>query len=226
MEYKRLLPYLESVPLPFMEVLYESGGPINHVYFPVDGLISLLIVMGDGTPREIGFIGNEGMLGTAVALGMKATPIRALVQMSGRALRMKAQTLRDELKRGGALQNLLQRYTHALFTQVSQSAACVSSHEVNRRLSRWLMMAHDRAPGDQFEMTHEFMAMMLGATRSVVSRAAGNLQSEKMIQYTRGRVTVLDRRRLEATACECYRVVKDEYDRSASRRPGVREPVV
>jgi CRP-like cAMP-binding protein len=147
---------------------------------------------------------------------MNRTPNRALIQMPGSAMRMKAQALRDELKRNGALQNLLQRYVHALFTQVSQSAACISSHTVDKRLSRWLMMTHDRAPGDEFAMKHEFMAMMLGVTRSVVSRAAGNLQDEKMIHYTRGQVTILDRRRLEATACECYAVVKAEYKRSAS----------
>jgi CRP-like cAMP-binding protein len=124
---------------------------------------------------------------------------------------MKAGALRDELKRAAALQSVLRRYAHALFTQVSQSAACVSSHAVDKRLSRWLLMTHDHAPGDEFEMKHEFMAMMLGVTRSVVTRAAGRLQNEKMIRYTRGRVTVLDRRGLEATACECYGVVKAEY---------------
>jgi len=214
-EYKRLIPHLESVRLPFMEVIYESGAPIEHVYFPNEGLISLLVVMEDETPREVGLIGNEGMLGTAVALGMSTTPIRALIQMPGSAMRMKAEALRDELKRGGALQDVLQRYAHALFTQISQSAACISSHEVDKRLSRWLIMTHDRAPGDEFEMKHEFMAMMLGVTRSVVTRAAGSLQNEKMIRYTRGQVTILDRRRLEATACECYGVVKEEYARSA-----------
>ena len=215
-EYERLLPQLESVPLPFMEVLYEGGEPIRHVYFPDDGLISLLVVMGDETVREIGVIGNEGMLGTAVALGMKTTPTRALIQLPGSAMRMKAGALRDELGRGGALPDVLRRYAHALFTQVSQSAACVSSHAVDKRLSRWLVMTHDHAPGDEFEMKHEFMAMMLGVTRSVVTRAAGRLQKEKMIRYTRGRVTVLDRKRLEATACECYGVVKAEYARNAA----------
>ena len=155
------------------------------------------------------------MLGTAVVLGMNATPTRALIQMPGSAMRLKAEVLRDELKRESALQNLLQRYTHALFTQISQSAACAGSHEVKQRLSRWLMMTHDRAPGDQFEMKHEFMAMMLGVTRSVVTRAAGNLQHEKMIHYSRGQVTILDRRSLEATSCECYGVVKEAYERSA-----------
>jgi CRP-like cAMP-binding protein len=213
--YKRLVPHLETVRLPFMKVLYESGDAIEHVYFPNDGLISLLVVMADKTPREIGLIGNEGMLGTAVALGMNTTPIRALIQMPGSAMRMKAESLRDELKRSGAIQNVLQRYAQALFTQVSQSAACVSSHAVDKRLSRWLMMTHDRAPGDEFEMKHEFMAMMLGVTRSVVTRAAGHLQKEKMIRYTRGQVTILDRSRLEATACECYAVVKAEYARNA-----------
>lgn len=216
-DYKRLLPHLESVSLPFMEVLYESGEIITHVYFPNDGLISLSVVMEDETPREVALIGNEGMLGTAVVLGMNATPTRALIQMPGNAMRMKAEVLRDELKHGGALPDLLQRYTHALFAQVSQAAACVGAHEVDKRLSRLLLLTHDGAQGDEFEMKHEFMAMILGVTRSVVTRAAGNLQNEKMIHYTRGRVTILDRRGLEATACECYGAVKEEYERSARR---------
>lgn len=207
-EYERLLPQLESVPLPFMEILYESGEPIRHIYFPDDGLISLLVVMGDETVREIGIIGNEGMLGIAVALGVKTTTTRALIQLPGSAMRMKARALRYELGRGGALPDVLRRYAHALFTQVSQSAACLSSHAVGQRLSRWLVMTHDHAPGDEFKMKHEFMAMMLGVTRSVVTRAAGHLQKDEMIRYTRGLVTVLDRKRLEATACECYGVVK------------------
>lgn len=219
-EYERLLPRLEAVPLPFMGVLYEGGGPIRHVYFPGAGLISLLVVMGDGTAREVGVIGSEGMLGTAVALGMKTTTTRALIQLPGSALRMQAGALRDELGRGGALPRVLRRYAHALFTQVSRSAACVSTHAVDKRLSRWLLMTHDHAPGDGFEMKHEFLAMMLGATRSVVTRAAGRLQKEEMIRYTRGRVTVLDRGRLEATACECYGVVNAEYARNNAHTRG------
>ena len=215
-EYKRLLPHLEFVPLPLMQVINEQDEPIKYVYFPNDGLISLLVVMTDGTPREVGLIGREGMFGVPVVLGMNAAPTRSLIQLPGSAMRLKAQTLRNELKRGGALPQVLQRYAHALFSQVSQSAACVSAHAVNRRLSRWLVMTHDRAPEDVFEMKHEFMAMMLGVTRSVVTRAAGHLQDKKMISYSRGNVTILDRRRLEASACECYRVVKAEYERSAS----------
>jgi CRP-like cAMP-binding protein len=199
-----------------MEVLYEGGKPIRHVYFPNDGLISLLIVMEDGTVREIGVLGNEGMLGAAVALGMKTTTTRALVQLPGSAMCMKAEALRDELERGGALPNVLRRYAHALFTQVAQSAACVSTHAVDKRLARWLLMTHDHASEDEFEMKHEFLAMMLGVTRSVVTRAAGPLQEEMMIRYTRGRVTVLDRGRLEASACECYGVLKAD-----DLRPGL-----
>jgi CRP-like cAMP-binding protein len=214
-EYKRLLPHLEPVPLPFMKVLYGGGETIKHVYFPDDGLISLLVVLDDKTVREIGVIGSEGMLGTAVALGVKTSPTRALIQLPGSAMRMKAGVLRDELGRGGVLPNVLRRYAHSLFTQVSRSAACVSSHEVEKRLSRWLLMTHDHASGDVFEMKHEFLAMMLGVTRSVVTRAAGRLQQEEMIRYTRGQVTVQDRSRLEATACECYGVVKAEYARTA-----------
>lgn len=210
-EYKRLLPHLEHVSLPFMGVLYEGGDPIKHVYFPGEGLISLLVVMDNGTAREIGLIGNEGMLGLAAAAGVDTTPTRALIQMPGSAMRMKTGALRDELKRGGSLPNLLRRYAHSLFTQVSQSGACVSSHAVDKRLSRWLVMTHDHAPGDAFEMKHEFLATMLGVTRSVVTRAAGLLQKEKMIRYTRGQVTVLDREGLEAAACECYGAVKAQY---------------
>ena len=214
-EYGRLLSHLEAVPLPFMKILYGGGETIRHVYFPDDGLISLLIVMEDETVREIGVIGNEGMLGAAVALGMKTTPTRALIQLPGSAVRMKAGALREELKRGGALPKALRRYSHALFAQVAQSAACVSSHAVDKRLSRWLLMTHDHAAGDRFEMKHEFLATMLGVTRSVVTRAAGHLQKEEMIRYTRGRVTVLDRLRLEASACECYAVVKANGRRSS-----------
>jgi CRP-like cAMP-binding protein len=213
-EYKHLIPHLESVPLSLMEILYESGEPITHVYFPNDGLLSLLVVMPSQKLREVGLIGNEGMLGVAVVLGMNATPMRALIQMPGSAMRMKAEVLRDELKRGGALQSLLQRYTHALFTQVAQSAACIGTHGIKPRLARWLLMTHDRAHGDEFVMKHEFMALMLGITRSMVTRAAGGLQREQLIRYTRGRVTILDRQRLEATACECYRMVEEEYARS------------
>ena len=191
-----------------MDVLYEGGEPFKHVYFPGDGLISLLVVMKDGAVREIGVIGREGVLGVALALGAKTSTTRALIQLPGGAMRMKAGALRDELGRGGALPNLLRRYAHTLFTQVSQTAACASSHPVDKRLARWLLMTHDHAPGDDFEMKHEFLAMMLGVTRSVVTRAAGRLQGEKTIRYTRGRVTVLDRGGLEAASCECYGVSK------------------
>jgi CRP-like cAMP-binding protein len=199
-----------------MDVLYRGGETIKHVYFPDDGLISLLVVLGGETLREVGLIGSDGVLGVPAVLGMKTTPHRALVQMPGSARRLKAEALRGELRRGGALQGVLLTYAHALFTQVSQSAACVSSHAVDKRLSRWLVMTHDRAAGDEFEMKHEFMAMMLGVTRSVVTRAAGRLQDEELIRYTRGRVTVLDRRGLEATACECYAAVKAEDARSSA----------
>ena len=208
-EYNRLAPDLESVLLPFMGILHEPGDPIKYVYFPNKGLISLLVVMEDGTPREVGLTGKEGMLGISVVLGMNTDSIRALIQMEGSAMRVKALALRDMLTKSTALNKGLQRYIHSLFTQVSQSAACLSSHEVDKRLSRWLVMTHDRAVGDVFEMKHEFMAMLLGVTRSVVTRAAGNLQKAKMIRYTRGQVTILDRARLEATACECYRVLKE-----------------
>lgn len=212
-DYERLGPHLKPVPLEFRSVLHAEGAPVTHVYFPGEGVVSLLTVMADGSASEVGLIGSEGMVGIAALWGVGTAPGRTMVQLSGAGVRVKASALRAEFKRGGALQDVLLRYTHALFTQVSQSTACIASHALNRRLCRWLLMTHDGAAGDTFEIKHEFMALMLGVTRSVVTRAAGALQREKLIRYVRGRVTVLDRKRLEAAACECYASVVAEYER-------------
>lgn len=212
-DYKRLSPHLEAVPLELKTILHEAGEPVRYVYFPGEGLVSLLAVMEDGAASEVGLVGNEGMIGLSALLGVDKAPGREMVQLSGAGVRMKATLMRAEFRRGGALQDLLHRYTHVLFTQVSRSTACIATHKVKQRLCRWLLMTHDGAQGDTFVITQEFMAMMLGVTRSVVTRAAGVLQREKLIRYSRGRVTMLDRRGVEARACECYTSIREEYAR-------------
>ena len=212
-DYKRLSPHLEAIPLELKTILHEEGERVRYVYFPGEGLVSLLAVMEDGTASEVGLVGNEGMVGLSALLGVDNAPGRELVQLSGAGVRVKAKLLRAEFKRGGALQDLLHRYTHVLFTQVSRSTACIASHNVKQRLCRWLLMTHDGAAGDTFVITQEFMAMMLGVTRAVVTRAAGDLQRKKLIRYSRGTVTMLDRRGIEARACECYASIRQEYDR-------------
>lgn len=186
---------------------------MRYVYFPGEGTVSPLVVLGDAAASEIGLVGNEGMVGLSALLGVDDAPGRETVQLSGAGVRVKAKLLRAEFRRGGALQDLLLRYTHALFTQVSRSTACIASHALQERLCRWLLMTHDGARGDTFEITQEFMASMLGVTRAVVTRAAGVLKREKLIRYSRGRVTMLDRRGVEARACECYAMVRGEYAR-------------
>lgn len=212
-EYRRLLPHLEPVPLEFGRVLYEAGERMGHAYFPEGGLLSLLTVMEGGLRvRESGLIGNEGMLGVPLILGVDTLPTRALVQLPGTALKIKAKTLRNEFDEGGALYSLLHRFTYALFVQISQGGACAGTHPVAKRLCCWILMTHDRATGDEFVFTHEHMAIMLGVTRSVVTRTAGLLQRGGLIRYSRGKVTVLDREGLERVACPCYRRVKTEYE--------------
>ena len=212
-DYKRLSPHLEPVPLELKTVLHEEGAAVRHVYFPGEGLVSLLVVTRTGAASEIGLVGNEGMVGLPALLGLDSAPGREIVQMSGTGVRVKAGLIRAEFRRGGAFQDLLLRYAHVLFTQVSRSTACIASHHSKERLCRWLLMTHDSAPGDEFVITQEFMAMMLGVTRPVVTRAAAALQREKLIRYSRGKMTMLDRRGVEASACECYAAVKEEYKR-------------
>ncbi|HEX8635859.1 MAG TPA: Crp/Fnr family transcriptional regulator [Pyrinomonadaceae bacterium] len=211
-EYQRLLPELESVPLTFGDIIFESGDRLRHVYFPNDSIISLLSAVEDREHLEVGMVGNDGMAGLHVFMGVPRSRTRGLVQGAGSAMRMKAATLRREADSGGALHKLLNRYTHSLMTQISQSAACNRFHTVNVRLARWLLMTHDRIAGDEFRLTQEFLSHMLGVRREQVTRSASALQKQKLISYSRGLIRILDRAGLEAISCKCYRVVKDEYD--------------
>jgi CRP-like cAMP-binding protein len=211
-EYQHLLPELEHVKLTFGDILFEPGDTIRHVYFPDDSIISLLTTVEDRVMLEVGIVGNEGMAGLAVFMGVNKSRNRSLVQGAGTAMRMKAASLRKEVNNGSALHNLLHLYTHSLLTQISQSAACNRFHMVNARLARWLLMMHDRVAGDEFRLTQEFLSLMLGVRREQVTLAASNLQKQKLISYSRGQIKILNRSGLEAVTCKCYRVIKEEYD--------------
>jgi CRP-like cAMP-binding protein len=211
-EYQRLLPQLEHVALPFAEVIYEPGASIRHVYFPNDSIVSLLAEVADRATLEVGIVGNEGMAGISVFMGVNTSRNRAVVQGAGTALRMKSAALRKETSRVGSLHRLLHRYSHSLLTQASQSAACNRFHRVNARLARWLLMTHDRLGTDEFRVTQEFMSNMLGVRREGVTGAAGILQRDQLISYSRGLVRILDRARLEAVSCNCYGIIKGESD--------------
>ena len=211
-EYRRLLAGLEPVTLTFGEALYEPGETIRHVYFPGASLVSLLTLADGHLALEVGLIGREGMVGIPLVLGHNVSSVRALVQGTGTAMRMAAAHFREEFRLSLPLQQELYRYTHTLMAQISQTAACNRFHVVEARLARWLLMTHDRVKSDQFRMTHEFLGHMLGVRRVGVTKAAQALQERKLIRYSRGDITVLDRRGLEAAACECYEVVKDMHD--------------
>jgi CRP-like cAMP-binding protein len=212
-EYERLLPHLEQLSFALGEVVYESGGHLDYVYFPTTAIVSLLYIMENGATAEMGLVGNEGVVGIALFMGGNTMPNRAVVQSAGGAVRMKAKTLQDEFGLGGQFQRLLLRYTQALITQISQTAVCNRLHSVEQHLCRWLLLSHDRVKADQLVMTQELIADMLGVRREGVTVAAGQLQDMGAISYVRGHIKILDRRKLEATVCECYRVVKDEFDR-------------
>lgn len=211
-EYQHLLPELEQVTLTFGKILFESDDTIRHVYFPNNSIISLLTSVEDRALLEVGIVGNEGMAGLSVFMGVSKSRNRGLVQGEGTAMRMKAATLRREVNNGSALHNLLHLYTHSLLTQISQSAACNRFHVVNARLARWLLMTHDRVEGDEFRLTQEFISFMLGVRREQVTLAASLLQKQKLISYSRGQIKILNRAGLEAVSCKCYRIVKEEYD--------------
>ena len=213
LEAERLFPHLEWVPMPLGHVLYESGSRLRHVYFPTTSIVSLLYVMADGASAEIAVVGNEGLVGVALFMGGETTPSRAVVQSAGHAYRLKGQFLKDEFTRAAALQHLLLRYTQALLTQMAQTAVCNRHHSVDQQLCRWLLLSLDRLPSNKLSMTQELIANMLGVRREGVTEAAGKLQSAGLISYSRGHITVLDRPRLEAQCCECYDVVKKEFDR-------------
>ena len=210
---KALLPSLERVTLPLGMVVYESGGAQGHVYFPTSSIVSLLYVLADGASAEIAVTGNEGLVGISLFMGGETTPSRAVVQSAGHGYRLRGDLLRKEFESGGVLQHLLLRFTQALITQMTQTAVCNRHHSVDQQLCRWLLLSLDRLPGNELVMTQELIANMLGVRREGVTEAAGKLQDEGMIRYSRGHITVLDRAKLEARVCECYEVVKKEYDR-------------
>ncbi|AQU83213.1 MULTISPECIES: Crp/Fnr family transcriptional regulator [unclassified Halomonas] len=209
----RLWPHLERVTLTLGQSLSESGRQMSHVYFPLDSIVSLLCVMENGASTEIAVVGYEGVVGVSLFMGGETTPSRAIVQSAGDAYRLKGQLLKNEFYRAGAMQRLLLRYTQALLTQMAQTAVCNRHHSVDQQLCRWLLLSLDRLPGNELVMTQELIANMLGVRREGVTESAGKLQKAGLISYNRGHITVLDRPGLEARVCECYSVVKREYDR-------------
>jgi CRP-like cAMP-binding protein len=212
--FDRLLPDLTPVAMPLGRVIYESGAELEHIYFPTpDCIISMLYVMADGASAEIAVVGDEGMVGIALFMGGGTTPSRALVQSAGEAFQLKGKALTAEFARHSGLQILLLRYTQALITQMSQTAVCNRHHSVDQQLCRWLLLSLDRLSSNRLTMTQELIANMLGVRREGVTEAARKLQEKGLIHYSRGHITVLDRPGLEAQVCECYAVVKNEYDR-------------
>lgn len=208
---KQLLNGCEPVDLVFGNVLHEANQPIRHVYFPLSGFVSLVTTLDGHQPLEMGLIGNEGMLGATLALGIGQAPMRAVVQGSGSALRISSQLFKQELLSSPALLRVLKRYLYVVMTQLSQSAACTHFHEIEPRLARWLLMTHDRAHADHFHLTHEYLADMLGVRRSGVSIAAAAMQARGLISYSRGEIHILDRAGLELAACECYAALQADY---------------
>jgi CRP-like cAMP-binding protein len=208
-QYQRLFSGLESVALTFGEVLYEPGERIRHVYFPNDSLVSLLTLVDSHLALEVGMVGREGMVGVPLALGRAVSPVRALVQGGGTAMRMKSTRFSEEIRKSPQLQKEVNRYTGALMAQITQTAACNRFHVVEARLARWLLMTRDRVGSDEFRLTHAFLGHMLGVRRVGVTMAARALQKGKLIKYSRGKIKILNNRGLEASACSCYGVVKD-----------------
>jgi CRP-like cAMP-binding protein len=217
----RLLAECTPEQLVFGDVLCDTTKPISHVHFPLTGFISLVATVSGHRPLEMGMIGNEGMLGATLALGIGAAPLQAVVQGAGSALSMTAAQFRLQLQASPELRRTLDGYLYILIEHLAQTAACNSFHEVKARLARWLLMTHDRAHGDQFNLTHLFLAQMLGVRRSAVTIAAGELQRHQLIRYTRGQITVCSRRGLEEASCECYAAGVDAYDRRLPRSPEI-----
>ena len=216
-EWRRWLPELESIDMPLGQVLYESGNMLSHVYFPITSIVSLLYVMEDGASAEIAVVGNEGIVGISLFMGGGSTPSRAVVQSAGLGLRLAAEMMKNEFNKNGPVLHLLLRYTQALITQMSQTAVCNRHHSLDQQLCRWLLLSLDRLQGNELVMTQELIANMLGVRREGVTEAALSLQRDGLIRYTRGRIAVLNRAGLEKRTCECYAVVKKEYDRLLPR---------
>jgi len=212
-EWARWKPALEPVDMPLGQVLYESGMTMAHVYFPTTSIVSLLYVMEDGASAEIAVVGNEGIVGVSLFMGGESTPSRSVVQSAGQGFRMRGQLLKDEFNRSGPVLHLLLRYTQALITQMAQTAVCNRHHSLDQQLCRWLLLSLDRLQTADLVMTQELIANMLGVRREGVTEAATNLQRAGLISYRRGHITVKDRKGLEQRTCECYEVVRKEYDR-------------
>jgi CRP-like cAMP-binding protein len=212
-EWQRWMPQLEPVSLPLGKVLYESGSRLTHVYFPTTSIVSLLYVMEDGASAEIAVVGHEGIVGISLFMGGESTPSRAVVQSAGQGFRLRASAIQEEFSRVGSVMHLLLRYTQALITQMAQTAVCNRHHSLDQQLCRWLLLSLDRLSSPELVMTQELIANMLGVRREGVTGAAGHLQEAGLIQYRRGHIKVLDRKKLEGRVCECYAVVKKEYER-------------
>ncbi len=212
-DWQRWKPLVEAVDMPLGQVLYESGGTLEHVYFPTTAIVSLLYVMENGASAEIAVVGNEGLVGISLFMGGESTPSRAVVQSAGRGYRVPAQTIKDEFDKSHAVMHLLLRYTQALITQMAQTAVCNRHHSLDQQLCRWLLLSLDRLSGNELLMTQELIANMLGVRREGVTEAALKLQQDGLIRYARGRIQVLDRPGLEKRTCECYEVVRKEYAR-------------
>ena len=212
-EQHRWLPLLEWVDMPLGQVLYEPGNTLSHIYFPTTSIVSLLYVLESGASAEIAVVGNEGLVGISLFMGGDSTPSRAVVQSAGEGFRLKAQVMKEEFDHAGPVMHLLLRYTQALITQMSQTAVCNRHHSLDQQLCRWLLLSLDRLSGNELVMTQELIANMLGVRREGVSEGALKLQDAGLIRYSRGRITVVDRPGLEKRTCECYAVVKNEYDR-------------
>ncbi len=212
-EYERLLPYLKPVVLEYKQVLFEAHKPLRYAYFPEESIVSMVSTLFDKSVVEVGLAGPEGMVCVATFLGANSTPHQGIVQRQGRALRIKANVLRDEFKRGGRLQDLLLCHTQTLLVQIAQTSVCNRLHALETRLTRWLLMVHDRVEGDEFVLTQDIISMMLGAQRTGVTEVAGALQKRGIISYSRGRIIILKRHEMEETVCECYWIVREECDR-------------
>jgi CRP-like cAMP-binding protein len=212
-DYERIASHLELIAMPLGDVLYESGAKLQNVYFPTTCILSLLYVLEDGASAEIAVVGNEGILGISLFMGGDTTPSRAVVQSAGHAFRLRADLLKDEFGRFGPTMHLLLRYTQALITQMAQTAVCNRHHSIDQQLCRWLLLSLDRLASNELSMTQELIGNMLGVRREGVTEAAGKLQRAGLIHYQRGQITVLDRAGVEARCCECYQVVKAEFDR-------------
>lgn len=212
LEYARLAPHLETVRLPQGKILYQAGSTIKYAYFLKSGMASLLSLTENGAACEVGMVGNEGVVGLPAMLRINNSPYQVVIQLPASAARIKADILGAEFDRGRQLQDLLLRYMHTLLSQVSQSAACNRFHTMKARLCRWLLVSRDRAETDTLHLTHEFLSHMIGAPRTRVTMAASDLQRAKLIRYSRGKIHIIDRRGLESSSCECYRIMREDMN--------------